>query len=1175
MKPTLKTILLNALLYLFLGGIWILLTDQIVLHLVTDPRTLTLIQTFKGIAFVAVSAAFLYLIGRRDLLALKSSEEFLRRECDLFEKVMETSPAGITVMNREGRIIFANYWAEQVLGLTKDEITKRSYNAPEWHITDYEGNAVSSEKLPFNMVLATGRPVRDAHLAIERPGRRRIFLSVNAAPLRDEAGNILEVVATVQDITKRKKAEEELRLLQEMTKAICEAEDFHDAVNIAIRKFCEVTGWVYGEAWVPAPDKSYLEMNLAWYSSIKGLEEFREESKDIKFYKDVGLPGRVWASKKPLWVRDLSADKNFLRTQLVERFELKAGMGIPIIAKDEVVAVLTFFVHEDMEENEALVILISTIALQLGGLFKRKQAEEALKDSEEKYRTLAEAAQDIIYVINREDRVEYVNNFGAGLLGLKPEKVIGRQRETLFPPDESQRQKNHLNKVFETGQPLYAEDRIHFLKEEAWLHTSLVPMRNKGGEVSAVMGVSRDITQRKRIEEELRLLQTLLQDVTLSADFRSALEASLRKICETTGWVFGEVWIPSSDGTYLECGPAWYSTSPKLNKFRKISEGFRFQSGIGLPGRVWSSKKAAWVTDVTMDANFPRAPYAMEAGLKAAMSIPILAEDKVVAVIEFFVFEKREEDGRLVTLVSTVAAYIGILFQRMQAEDMLREREKRYRTLISNIPDVTWTTDSNGKIFFISPNIEKIYGYAPEEIYRDFHNMWLGRVHPDDTRRVRESFELLFSENKGFGIEYRIQKKDGEWIWLRDRAVGTYKKDGATYADGIFSDITEYKRLEAQLRHSQKLEAVGQLVGGIAHDFNNVLTAIIGFAGILHMKMKKDDPLIVNVEQILESAERGAGMTQNLLVFGRKQAFNMAPVDIADLIKRMEKLLVRLISENIELRTVIEERELVVTADIVQIEQVIINLATNARDAMPDGGTLTIEARSQKLNREFIKAHGYGKPGTYAVISVSDTGLGMDEKTRQRIFEPFFTTKEVGKGTGLGLSIVYGIIKQHNGFINVYSEVGKGTTFRVYLPMGRGVAGKAKAAELAAPVTGTETVLVAEDDASVRSLLKKLLETFGYKVIEAADGEEAVQRYMENKDNIRLLILDVIMPKKSGKEAYEQIREVSPGIKTLFMSGYTADVIQTKWIVEKGLDFVSKPISPTDFLRKIREVLDK
>lgn len=685
----------------------------------------------------------------------------------------------------------------------------------------------------------------------------------------------------------------------------------------------------------------------------------------------------------------------------------------------------------------------------------------------------------------------------------------------------------------------------------------------------------RDLLAIDDYEEELRLLQTLMQDISLAEDFRSALDAAIRRLCEATGWVYGEVWVPSSDGSHLECGPAWYSSSRELDKFRKISEGFRFQPGIGLPGRVWSSKKSAWIIDVTEDTNFPRAPYAKEAGLKAAMGIPILAGDEVVAVIAFFVFEQREEDRRLVELVSTVAAYLGILFQRKQAEDRLRKSEERYRMLVSNIPDVIWTSDSKGNAVFISPNVEKVYGYTPEEIYKDPHGLWFGRISPDNIETVREAFELLFSQNKEFDVEYRIQRKDGEWIWFHDRAISTYERDGAKYSDGIFSDITEYKKLESQLLHSQKLDAIGQLVGGVAHDFNNILTGVIGFAGLLQMNMKKDDPLMVNVEQILESAERGANLTQSLLVFGRKQIIHPMPVNLNEIVEKVERLLLRLIGENIELKVLTAERKLTVMADSVQIEQVLINLATNARDAMPERGELTIETSREKLDREFVKAHGYGEPGEYALISVSDTGAGMDEKTRERLFEPFFTTKEVGKGTGLGLSIVYGIVKQHNGYINVYSEVGKGTTFKIYFPLVKRKAEEIKHEEPVISVTGTETVLIAEDDPNIRRLSKTLLETFGYKVIEAVDGEDAIEKFLENKEKVQLLILDVMMPRKNGKEAYDEIRKASPGIKTLFMSGYMADVMQTKGILEAGLDFISKPVSPTQFLKKVREVLGK
>ncbi|MEK7196519.1 MAG: ATP-binding protein, partial [Nitrospirota bacterium] len=391
----------------------------------------------------------------------------------------------------------------------------------------------------------------------------------------------------------------------------------------------------------------------------------------------------------------------------------------------------------------------------------------------------------------------------------------------------------------------------------------------------------------------------------------------------------------------------------------------------------------------------------------------------------------------------------------------------------------------------------------------------------------------------------------------------------------ILVDITEKTKLEDQLRQSQKMEAVGQIAGGIAHDFNNILTAIIGYASITQMKMREDDPLRHNVDQVLVSAERAANLTQGLLAFSRKQISNPTLVNLNELIEKIEKFLRRVIGEDIEFQTILTDKDITVMADHGQIDQALMNLATNARDAMPKGGLLTIETGTVEIDEEYIKAHGYGKAGTYALISVTDSGIGMDEKTREKIFEPFFTTKEVGKGTGLGLSIVYGIIKQHAGYINCYSEPGKGTTFRIYLPLIKTALKEVQPVEVIEPAGGTETILLAEDEENVRELTRIVLEEYGYKVIEAIDGEDAVNKFMENKDRIGLLLLDVIMPQKSGKEAYDRIAKIKPGIKVLFTSGYPADFIHREEITEQGLSFVSKPISPTALLKKVREVLDK
>jgi signal transduction histidine kinase/ActR/RegA family two-component response regulator len=391
----------------------------------------------------------------------------------------------------------------------------------------------------------------------------------------------------------------------------------------------------------------------------------------------------------------------------------------------------------------------------------------------------------------------------------------------------------------------------------------------------------------------------------------------------------------------------------------------------------------------------------------------------------------------------------------------------------------------------------------------------------------------------------------------------------------IHNDITEKKKLEEQLLHSQKMEAVGTLAGGVAHDFNNILTAIIGYSSLMQMKMGENDPLRPSVNSILASTERAANLTQSLLAFSRKQILTPKHVDMNSIVRRVEKLIERLIGEDIEITQVLHDEPLPIKADTGQIEQIMINLVTNARDAMPRGGKLTIETGDVELGNDYIKAHGYGKPGKYALLTVTDTGAGMDKKTVKRIFEPFFTTKSTGKGTGLGLAIVYGIVKQHGGYISVYSEPGIGTTFKVYLPQIKAAIERARPVSAPVPDGGTETLLVAEDDNSVRNLTTAVLQGFGYTVIEASDGEEALQKYRDNKDTVQLLIFDVIMPRKNGREAYNEIRKMNPAVKVLFTSGYSAETIHKKGLLEEGISFLSKPVSPHKLLNKVAEMLDR
>ena len=390
-----------------------------------------------------------------------------------------------------------------------------------------------------------------------------------------------------------------------------------------------------------------------------------------------------------------------------------------------------------------------------------------------------------------------------------------------------------------------------------------------------------------------------------------------------------------------------------------------------------------------------------------------------------------------------------------------------------------------------------------------------------------------------------------------------------------FRDVTEHRKLESQLRHSQKMEALGTLAGGVAHDFNNMLTAIIGFSSLIKMSMDITDPNMLSVNQVLSAAERATGLTQSLLAYSRKEPLNPCRYDLNEIVRKVVKFLSRLIGEDVELVIALDERELTIKADTGQIEQVLMNLATNARDAMPGKGKLTISTRTVDLGEEFIRINGYGEVGKYVNLSVSDTGSGMEKATMERIFEPFYTTKEMGRGTGLGLSIVYGIVKQHNGFINVSSEPGKGTSFELYFPLVTSSSNMEDKVDVQTIAGGNETILIVEDSPEIRDLLNKVLTGAGYTVIEAVDGEDGVEKFIEHREEVRLLILDVIMPRKNGREAYEEIRKINGEVKAIFSSGYTAEIISREGIMEGKYNFLAKPLSPDMILAKVRQTLDE
>ena len=516
------------------------------------------------------------------------------------------------------------------------------------------------------------------------------------------------------------------------------------------------------------------------------------------------------------------------------------------------------------------------------------------------------------------------------------------------------------------------------------------------------------------------------------------------------------------------------------------------------------------------------------------------------------------------------------LSQREHAERAREDAEAKYRMLVEHVNAITYIAEigMEGQWYYVSPQVEAILGYSADEwlaISRD----WALHIHPDDIPGVAAA-ESASEKGFPFQAEFRIRRKDGREVWLSDTAVVVKGSNAHPVMEGIMVDITDRKVLETQLQQSRKMEAVGRLAGGIAHDFNNLLTIITGYTDLALSRASVPLEIRADIERIENAAGRAASLVQQLLAFSRKQVLQPRTLDVNAIVLNLDKLLRRLMDDNIELITRAHDNVGKVKADPAQLEQVIMNLLVNARDALPKGGRIVLETSNVDLDSHYAEDHATVKPGRYVMLAVSDTGVGMSQETVAHIFEPFFTTKESGRGTGLGLSTVYGIVKQSGGYIWVYSEPGRGSTFKVYLPRVEEFPEDAAApAGQLHGTKGTETILLVEDEEAVRELIETVLREQGYDVVAARDTRHAEELAKDFDREIHMLLTDVVMPGTSGRELAVRIAALRPAIRILYMSGYTDNVITTGGMLEKGLAFLQKPFSPTVLVQKVREVLSQ
>src|SRR5882724_553732 len=515
--------------------------------------------------------------------------------------------------------------------------------------------------------------------------------------------------------------------------------------------------------------------------------------------------------------------------------------------------------------------------------------------------------------------------------------------------------------------------------------------------------------------------------------------------------------------------------------------------------------------------------------------------------------------------------------RRLAAERARTETEAKYRALIEQVAAVSYIAELgvHGEWLYVSPQVETIFGYKPDE-WLSQSDQWTRFVPAEDHPIIHAAEEACLSARR-FQAEYRIVRKDGQIIWVSDTAVVVPGSDNHPLMEGIIVDITERKALENQLQQARRMEAVGRLAGGIAHDFNNLLTIIKGYVEMATNRSVAQPELRSDLQHIGDASERAGTLVRQLLAFSRKQVLKPKILDLNSIVLNLDKLLRRLLAETVEMKTIARKDVGAVKADPGQIEQVIMNLVINARDAMPDGGRILIETSNVELDDTYAQDHATVRPGRYVMLAVTDTGIGMTSDTVAHIFEPFYTTKESGRGTGLGLSTVYGVVKQSGGYIWVYSEPGKGTTFKVYLPRVEERVEVSSSAEIPAPAArdGKETILLVEDEPAVRELTRMVLSRRGYSVLEALNPADAERLAGSHRSEIHLLLTDVVMPGMSGHELANRLTARHGNLRVLYMSGYTDNVIAEDGTLEEGVAFLQKPFTPQVLAQKVRETLDR
>jgi two-component system cell cycle sensor histidine kinase/response regulator CckA len=761
----------------------------------------------------------------------------------------------------------------------------------------------------------------------------------------------------------------------------------------------------------------------------------------------------------------------------------------------------------------------------------RKRSEEALIESKEYLNNIINAIGDPVFVKDNQYRFILANDALCRMIGAEREDVIGKTLGESLPEDQMEHFLAVDKIVLESGQENLCEEPLTGADGKI---LTIVTRKSRYIDEQGnkfLVGVIRDITERKHSEESLRRLATVVKDsndaITIQ-DFEGRI----------TAW----------------------------NRGAELMYGYTEEEALRMS--IWDLTPPDKVTELKEVTH-----RLMEGEKITTFETKRIAKDGRVLDVWLTITKLVDDSGKIIGIASTARD----VTDRKRSDEVLREQEFKLRSITDTAQDAILMMDDSGRITFWNPAAERIFGYgAQEALGKDLHALIAPQRYHEDFQEAYPGF-LNTGEGKSVGktSESKALRKDGREIDV-ELSLASVRINDRWHAAGTVRDISERKLLEEQYRQAMKMETVGRLAGGVAHDFNNMLTVITGYTDMMLTQLDQHDPLCKDVIEVQNAADRAANLTRQLLAFSRKQILEPQIINLNSVLADLHKMLHRVIGEDIDLATVPNPELCNIEADPGQIEQVIVNLVVNARDSMPSGGKLTIETQNIYLDEDYCRIHTDIKPGDFAMIAVSDNGCGISQEIISKIFEPFFTTKEVGKGTGLGLATVFGIVKQSGGSINVYSEVGKGSSFKIYFPkkdmVADAITRRTRQIEDDG-LRGTGTILIVEDEEIVREMAVKVLKTNGYNVITAQTGNAALLICRQMDKPVDLVLTDVVMPGISGIQFIGELRKFWPNTKVIFMSGYTPDAILHQGILEPGTPFIGKPFRMAELLKKVKGVI--